>query len=323
MFSAESLQVGGWRRVLTQNSPISPTSPPAGDLTCLYDLSTKSFTWTIADAGYRFKLVVPFVIVTAIHFRPSPSTTDSPSGNPESELSFELSQPPNFFMSVTGADKSQVSWTPCRDFTEAKQASTCLIHVIRGSTQLLHSQLTTLLQAEPSLAALYRSHQANHASPEIQVNGLQTPPVLNRRVSAPPVPVDLSPNLSMMASLQANGNASVPTSTSNSLSVPSYVPLQQSPTDSQPASLLPTPVTSPVNNLETTNMVDPSQMGASMGLPMHNAVAEMRRMGRNRSASAPMMPSFRRAGNNLSGESLLYKVLLVPIYSLLTLWSLF
>ncbi|KAK9764205.1 hypothetical protein K7432_008489 [Basidiobolus ranarum] len=130
-FSCDTLGVGSWRRM----------SITSTDLICFFNTVERKMTWQIMDNNARFKLEFPFTAVVGLEYQ----TLDAVF----SQLAIDISQTPSFYMEVKSGNGHV--WTPCRDFTEGKQASRFFRHVIKGHSQPLKSQLVMLMQADPNL----------------------------------------------------------------------------------------------------------------------------------------------------------------------------
>ena len=133
--ACEALSIGTWRRVALGSS----------DLRCFCDFVEKKLVWFISDNSINFKMEFPIAVITGIDLSIAENA-------PSALLTVDLSQPPSFFMEVRV--NNTTAWQMCRDFTESKQASTVMRHVLRGNHQLLRSQLLSIVDCEKSLGTL-------------------------------------------------------------------------------------------------------------------------------------------------------------------------
>ncbi|ORY05846.1 hypothetical protein K493DRAFT_310803 [Basidiobolus meristosporus CBS 931.73] len=159
-FSCDTLSVGSWRRM----------SITSTDLVCFFNTVEKKMTWQIMDNNARFKLEFPFSSVVGLEYK----TLDAVF----SHLAIDINQTPSFFMEVKSGNLNV--WTPCRDFTEGKQASRFFRHIIKGNSQPLKSQLVMLMQADPNLQRV-----AQIDAPTVPGSGLASQLIPERRQSFP------------------------------------------------------------------------------------------------------------------------------------------
>ncbi|KAJ3171537.1 hypothetical protein HDU88_007617 [Geranomyces variabilis] len=141
--TADSLTIGTWRRL-----PVA-----AGDLAVTInsdDLAGTGGTirYEIADGPSRFKIEVPLSTVLAAALEPVDAF--------RAQLVLDVSMPPMFFME-TGRTPT---WTQCRDFTQGKQGTCCLRHVVRGEPATLAAQWQLASQANPQLQRITRMAMA-------------------------------------------------------------------------------------------------------------------------------------------------------------------
>lgn len=116
-----TLIIGAWQRM----------KYPGSDVTCCFEKD--KFTWYIEEGGHRFKIEIPLTHVTKIEYA--------------MDVYVHLSQPPFFFM------KSDTqSWIQCSDFTENKQASHSLCHILKGPQ--LQQELFHLISEYPHLSKI-------------------------------------------------------------------------------------------------------------------------------------------------------------------------
>lgn len=103
---------------------------PGSDLTCCYIDNT--FIWYIEESGHQFKIKIPVHHVTKINFNVD-------------DVYLYLSRPPLFYMK-----SPEQQWVQCSDFTENKQASHYLCHVLKG--QQLQKDFIHLILVYPHLS---------------------------------------------------------------------------------------------------------------------------------------------------------------------------
>ncbi|KAK9767130.1 hypothetical protein K7432_003322 [Basidiobolus ranarum] len=144
LFACDTLGVGTWRRMaVTKN-----------DLLCYFNLNDKKMSWQITDNSSRFKMEFPFSSVVGIEYK----ALDVVFG----QIIIDINQVPEFSMEVKVG--SNPIWTPCRDFTEGKQASRFFRHIIRGHAQPLKRQIVTLMQADMNLQKIVRIEPLSSSS---------------------------------------------------------------------------------------------------------------------------------------------------------------
>ncbi|KAL1916476.1 uncharacterized protein VTP21DRAFT_5667 [Calcarisporiella thermophila] len=180
IFTCDMLTIGTWRRMV-----INPM-----DLHCFYETSKRQMSWHIQDNQHRLKMEFPFSAITKIEF----VTLDAVFA----QVGLELSAPPVFYMAkeARGGDKHDAGdppdeaakpekpeeWLQCSDFTEGKQASKCMRHVLRGMSIPLKMQIAELVSADPALGKL------TCFEPHLATDGAYDPA---RRLSCPPtMPLD-------------------------------------------------------------------------------------------------------------------------------------
>ncbi|CEI98629.1 hypothetical protein RMCBS344292_12734 [Rhizopus microsporus] len=131
-FSAESLQIGTWKRVKFETS----------DLTCSFDKQRNMFIWCIQDGACSFKMEFHQDAVQGITLMPI---------NTWSRLEFQvIPQQISFYMN------NGQQWVQCRDYTEDRQASVISLHHLEGPTLLLKSELQQLVQENTRIASVYK-----------------------------------------------------------------------------------------------------------------------------------------------------------------------
>ncbi|KAJ3077809.1 hypothetical protein HK102_004950, partial [Quaeritorhiza haematococci] len=153
-FTCLSLGIGSWRRVqLAMN-----------DLVCGYALNKNIMRWIITEDGRQFKIEFPCAAIAGITFN---DKVDVFTG----ELTFDLKQPPIFFMETkmkdtqtssnnedgtTTSGNTSSTWTQCRDFSEDQQATRVLRHHLRGPIDALRADIIALLNLRPDLRPLFK-----------------------------------------------------------------------------------------------------------------------------------------------------------------------
>lgn len=131
-FSAESLQIGTWKRVKFETS----------DLTCSFDKQRNMFIWCIQDGSCSFKMEFHQDAVQGITLMPISTW---------SRLEFQvIPQQISFYMN------NGQQWVQCRDYTEDRQASVISLHHLEGPTLLLKSELQQLVQENTRIASVYK-----------------------------------------------------------------------------------------------------------------------------------------------------------------------
>ncbi|TDL25460.1 hypothetical protein BD410DRAFT_886653 [Rickenella mellea] len=144
------LSIGTWRRIAANSSK--------HDLVAYVCDAKRSLTWFIHNAGYGFKMEIPYDTITHSDFR---------NASPGQGLaSFTLSQPPTFYLEHLASPREglavQKAWKKCADWTEGMQATKVLRHDLIGSA--VH------------LAHFLQDLRDNRSSSDIQ---LITPPLYN------------------------------------------------------------------------------------------------------------------------------------------------
>ncbi|CAG8703118.1 824_t:CDS:1, partial [Ambispora leptoticha] len=133
--ASETLTIGTWRRIST-----TPT-----DLLCYYTLPQKLFTYHITNNNRHFKMEFPLSEITAIEFRPIDDVS--------AQLAIEVRDPPSFYM-----EGAHGQWTMCTDFTEDKQATRHMRHVIKGRSETLKKQVFKFMQDDAQIAKVTSIH---------------------------------------------------------------------------------------------------------------------------------------------------------------------
>jgi len=127
----ETLTIGSWRRILTMSSPT--------DLLCYYTLPQNIFTYHITNENTQFKMEFPLSDIFSVEYRPIDDI--------HSQIAIEVKDSPSFYMESTHG-----GWNMCKDFTEDRQASRHIRHVLKGRAMLMKPQLIKLMQDDPNLA---------------------------------------------------------------------------------------------------------------------------------------------------------------------------
>ncbi|KAF9466450.1 hypothetical protein BDZ94DRAFT_1250943 [Collybia nuda] len=126
------LSIGTWRRIAT--------TVGKHDLVAYVCDIKKCLTWFIHSAGFGFKMEIPFDTII--------NTTFTNAAPGSGLASFQLSQPPIFYLENTGSPDTDGSsgryWKRCSDWTEGHQASTVLHHELIGSAVQLSHVLRSL-----------------------------------------------------------------------------------------------------------------------------------------------------------------------------------
>jgi hypothetical protein len=130
--TCETLTIGTWRRIAT-----TPT-----DLLVYYSAAQRLFTYFISNNNAGFKMEFSFAAITSIEFR----QVDEAYG----EVTVDVRNAPQFYMECANG------WQMCRDFTEGKQATHSLRHVIKGRAQALKNQIMELMQVDIQVGRLVK-----------------------------------------------------------------------------------------------------------------------------------------------------------------------
>ncbi|CAB4478883.1 uncharacterized protein OCT59_025992 [Rhizophagus irregularis] len=127
LISCEYLTIGTWHCILTMSS------------LCYYTLPQNILTYHITNENIEFKMEFSLSDVFSVEYQPI--------DNIYSQIIIEVKESPSFYM------KSNYSeWNTCKDFTEDKQASRHMIHILKGCSILIKPQLIKLMQDDPNLA---------------------------------------------------------------------------------------------------------------------------------------------------------------------------
>ncbi|KAJ3003201.1 hypothetical protein HKX48_001875 [Thoreauomyces humboldtii] len=129
---SEALSIGSWQRV-----PIA-----ADDLIITVDATNQLIRYQITEGSSRFKIEASFSSLLAVSFDPVDAF--------QAHLILDVATPPVFFMAADGA------WTQCRDFTEDKQATCVLRHVVRGDAGMLSQEWGRACRINPMLQRVTR-----------------------------------------------------------------------------------------------------------------------------------------------------------------------
>ncbi|UZJ56991.1 hypothetical protein CBS101457_006311 [Exobasidium rhododendri] len=167
-----SLCIGEWRR-------IKP-------LICLFSRRNQSFMWYLSSESVGFKLECPRSCFKKITFSgPTEPTihelTEGVTG-PLGHITLELERPPQFYMEVfksssklSDHDNSvsqKASWRQCTDFTEGKQATSTLQHVVSGPYSLLRQAVMQLCQSNDGLSGIIEFQDQEFSELQSQQRGV-------------------------------------------------------------------------------------------------------------------------------------------------------
>ncbi|CAJ0768041.1 16559_t:CDS:2 [Entrophospora sp. SA101] len=156
LMPCETLTIGTWRRILTIQEP--------KDLLCYYTLPQDLITYHITNDNTHFKMEFPFIDITSIEYRPIDEST--------SQLAIEVKDTPRFFM-----ESPHGKWNMCKDFTEDRQASRHMRHVIKGRSAFMKPALIKLMQDNSDLAKvvtiLDSPNNASYPSPSSSITDSQ------------------------------------------------------------------------------------------------------------------------------------------------------
>ncbi|CAG8598203.1 23984_t:CDS:1 [Gigaspora rosea] len=111
------------------------------DLLCYYAIPQNTFTYHITNDNTQFKMEFPLTDITSIEYRPIDDIY--------SQIAVEVKDPPHFYM-----EASHGGWNMCKDFTEDRQATRHMRHVMKGRAIIMKPQLMKLMQDEPNLAKI-------------------------------------------------------------------------------------------------------------------------------------------------------------------------
>ncbi|KAI7869594.1 uncharacterized protein EV154DRAFT_540830 [Mucor mucedo] len=128
--SAQTLQIGSWKRV--------------SDLNCQIDLQGRTLQWTIGDEQQQFRIDINLNLVQFIK-------------KSQHRLEFFLSSPLELKFYMT----TQEVWVQCHDFTQDKQASIENVHVLESMDDLLHIEFMEILMQAPELQSLIIEEEEN------------------------------------------------------------------------------------------------------------------------------------------------------------------
>lgn len=214
------------------------------DLLCYYTIPQNLFTYHITNENTQFKMEFPLTDITSIEYRSVDEI--------HSQIAVEVKDTPHFYM-----ESPQGGWSMCQDFTEDRQATRHMRHVMRGRAVVMKPQLIKLMQDCPPLAKVVNILDTpaenqnlegnNDAGKQINEQDQQNPP---RRSSFPSgsiadnlrfgegrcssVPDDKS-NILLKQIDRTRRSASVPVSPTDDKS-PSLVSSAMTPNASAPAS---------------------------------------------------------------------------------------
>ncbi|KAI0350050.1 homeobox-domain-containing protein [Trametes cingulata] len=156
------LKIGAWRRVAS----------PQHTLVAYVCEARRCVAWFIRSEGLSFKMEVPFDIVVEAHFlNVSPGVGSA---------SFTLGRPPTFFVEKP-ADYTESArrWHVSGDWTEGRQASSVLQHVLVGPAYQLWSLVNSVspsgTSSEASLSTPTPSISDAGSSPEVYPRSCDSP----------------------------------------------------------------------------------------------------------------------------------------------------
>ncbi|KAJ3146456.1 hypothetical protein HDU86_008508 [Geranomyces michiganensis] len=155
--TADSLTIGTWRRLPVADGDLAVTIN-SDDVTG----TGGTIRYEIADGPSHFKIEVPISTILAAALEPVDAF--------RAQLVLDVSMPPMFFME-TGRTPT---WTQCRDFTQGKQGTCCLRHVVRGDPATLAAQWQIASQANPQLQRITRMAMA---TPSLTITPTSASPI--------------------------------------------------------------------------------------------------------------------------------------------------
>ncbi|KAF8339723.1 uncharacterized protein EI90DRAFT_2274470 [Cantharellus anzutake] len=175
--SASTLSDPELRAMLHEDDPIFVV--PCSDLSigsfrrisaAHYDLlgytceNRRTFSWYIYSAGTGFKMDIPYESISATEY-----ADDAQPG--QGRVALHLTQTPTFFReSASPSDSPSAplrTWQPCDDWTEGRQATSCLRHEVVGAAALLE-QVLSLMRVDP-FSPMYAA--ANRSSSSFSSSG--------------------------------------------------------------------------------------------------------------------------------------------------------
>lgn len=135
-------------------------------MTCLLSRKSRSLSWNLKSQSVGFKIDVPWTSIRQLTFNgpTAPSLSEQQEGilEPLGILCVTLNRPPTFFMETFRSSVRQDGeagegdfnrWRQCDDFTEAKQGTYILTHLISGRYLELRQAVIEMAGADPDLAA--------------------------------------------------------------------------------------------------------------------------------------------------------------------------
>lgn len=155
-----SICIGTWRRVRP--------------LTCFFSRNHRLFGWTMRSDSVGFKMECPYSSVQQITFNgpiePSMSELAEQICEPLGLLCIRLHRPPMFnmqtFKSASKPGEPEpigTTWRQCEDFTEGRQGTTSLTHILSGPFSALRDVVIKLRDSDADLAArLYMADELTH-----------------------------------------------------------------------------------------------------------------------------------------------------------------
>ncbi|KAI8876814.1 hypothetical protein K501DRAFT_261485 [Backusella circina FSU 941] len=183
-FNISALTVGTWHRVKLHSS----------DLICCYEKNVKRLVWYIAEGSCRFKIEIHLASVSSIEYV-SLSATESLA-----EVHVYMTQPPLFYME-SASNENDTQWMQCSDFTENKQASRYMRHVLKGASKTLKQDLIALVTQQEEMKSLVKFNEdtATPLLPSQQQKQVYMPPPSSANCHSSsfyswPAPNNISPN---------------------------------------------------------------------------------------------------------------------------------
>ncbi|KAL1920998.1 uncharacterized protein VTP21DRAFT_11633 [Calcarisporiella thermophila] len=196
LLACDEIIIGKWRRVRLSSD----------DLLCIVDKTRKWMTWLVQDKANRFKMEFSFASVTSL---------DLMCQGPLAQMVLRLESAPTFYLERCEAElrdsnadadaatadgagaqekaeeqqvaKPEKAWVRCSDFTEAKQASHCLIHILRGPFILLYQQVREIALADEHIGRVTR-YGAMFRPEARPLSPSPHPPLTPAYASQPPTP---------------------------------------------------------------------------------------------------------------------------------------
>ncbi|CAO1639326.1 unnamed protein product [Sympodiomycopsis kandeliae] len=160
-----SICIGTWRRVRP--------------LTCFFSRNHRLFGWTMRSDSVGFKMECPYSSVREITFNgpisPSMSELAEQICEPLGLLYIRLQRPPMFNMQTFKSasrpgerEPTGTTWRQCEDFTEGRQGTMVLSHILSGPFQALREVVLKLRASDEDIASkLYMNDDITlHSQPQ-------------------------------------------------------------------------------------------------------------------------------------------------------------